>query len=298
MSLIVEGFESPELQERIQSSSAKKFIYELNFKYGLRVLTTQNGEFLMCPKDSDFVVTSVWEEDGDFNYRSPFYRKSRGRTTAERETIHSKKLSSLMATIARNGVVPDSLTVYESHRRAFSHAHSTMNDHFGRVRKPNDLSGEEVHSMVRAIVSGNTDNIDINFCKELLDKYDAVDKIKESRDSEVSRFFDDEVWCIGADRLDHIVIGSVRRVLIMQDKFDLVQVKPFKRYHSIHAREEFIAPLTMLKVSVQDKENQFFGNFIPARTEYYSDLDMITTCSSMVDNYNFAWAMMPCKTVN
>lgn len=99
MSLIVEGFASPELEEKIHSSSAKKFIYELNFKYGLRVLTTQKNtlyssevnEFLLCSKDSDFVVASVWENDGDYNYRSPYYRKSRGRTTAERETLHSKK---------------------------------------------------------------------------------------------------------------------------------------------------------------------------------------------------------------
>lgn len=81
-----------------------------------------------------------------------------------------------MATITKNSVIPDDSTVYENHRRAFSHAHSTMNDHFGRVRKPNDLSGEQVHNLVKALVSKNTDNIDMNYCKELLDKYNSIDK--------------------------------------------------------------------------------------------------------------------------
>jgi hypothetical protein len=39
MNLIYEGFETEQLSELINNSSAKRLIQELNFKYGLKVIS-------------------------------------------------------------------------------------------------------------------------------------------------------------------------------------------------------------------------------------------------------------------
>ena len=118
--LILDGFGSDLLVEQINASPTKKLIQELNYKYGLKVLTTtQNSEnythrpleFVVCHPDTGFAVAKVWTvQDGgetEYNYRSPYYTKERGSNQADRETIHSRKLSSLMATLKRNNVVSD-----------------------------------------------------------------------------------------------------------------------------------------------------------------------------------------------
>jgi len=86
MNLIYEGFETEQLSELINNSSAKRLIQELNFKYGLKVvdkvdahaLARNNPMSFLLAEPSGFMVAKVWvdKEDGHdvYNYRSPFYR--------------------------------------------------------------------------------------------------------------------------------------------------------------------------------------------------------------------------------
>jgi hypothetical protein len=110
--LIYEGFDSPALAEAIEKSPTKTLLRELEYKYGLKAIafsvSPYNKEIhFLVANPQGIAIANVWThtEDGDvvYNYRSPFYKKERGSDTADRETLHSKKLSSLMATLKRNG---------------------------------------------------------------------------------------------------------------------------------------------------------------------------------------------------
>ncbi len=124
--LILDGFGSDRLVEQINASPTKKLIYELNYKYGLKVLATTQLpeswgvrplEFVMCQPDTGFAVAKVWtiESAGEieYSYRSPYYTKERGNGREDKETLHSKKLSSLMATLKRNDVIADNDYIFK-----------------------------------------------------------------------------------------------------------------------------------------------------------------------------------------
>ena len=144
MKLIYEGFENEHLEHLINESSCKKLIQELNFRYGLKVISRfdenpllrRSYETFIMADPSGFAVARVWvdKEDGAdvYNYRSPFYRKERGSDSADRETLHSKKLSTLMATLKRNNVVPPSDGIINRFPAdCFNQGISTMDTHHG-----------------------------------------------------------------------------------------------------------------------------------------------------------------------
>lgn len=311
--LILDGFGSDRLVEQINASPTKKLINELNYRYGLKVLTTTQLpeswgvrplEFVMCQPDTGFAVAKVWtiESAGEieYNYRSPYYTKERGNDREDKETIHSKKLSSLMATLKRNDVVRDNDYLIKSAvEPVINDVESKIRESFGRGFKNNPFDGEGIHALLKALIGGSTNEIDYQQCKELLDKYEKIDRMREESVKEVDRFMGKEMLMIGADKLDHLVIGSVKREVIGEnkhgeDKCKYTIVKPFKRYHSAHEREDLIPMLTMLKVHTEGKANEWYANFIPRTTGFLQDLDVVLSCYRRPDEYNFQWVATPC----
>jgi hypothetical protein len=160
MNLIYEGFETPQLSESINESPCKKLIQELNFKYGLKVIDKIDGDprmryaptsYLMANANG-FAVAKVWvdKEDGVdvYNYRSPYNRKDRGSDSADRETIHSKKLSTLMASLKSNNVIPPPDGIINKYPAdAFNQGISMMDSYHGRDYKTHNFDADEIHAM-------------------------------------------------------------------------------------------------------------------------------------------------------
>lgn len=302
MSLILKGFESDALVEQINNSPSKRLIHEIHFKHGLKVLSEEEGKFLMCEPDTGFAVGKAWTEtEGNetvYKFRSPFYSKERGRNTADRETIHSKKLSTLMGTITRQKVIPTLGYLVHHHSECWSRGKSLLEQSFGKTEKQfNHLGAEQIHALLqRALgVSPNTKTyqLDTNICQELLDKYTRIDKIREEKQQEVNRFFENDFWCVGADGNNHLVVGAVKQVVV--NNFQIV--KPFKRVRNLDEYESLKPIMLMLKVHMQDKTDKFVADTIPQVSGFLSDLDVITSYSRMIDSYNFVWAMTPCSSV-
>jgi superoxide dismutase len=305
MSLILKGFESDALVEQINNSPSKRLIHEIHFKYGLKVLNEDKGEFLMCEPSTGFAVAKVWTatEDNEtvYNYRSPYYVKERGRSTADRETIHSKKLSTLMGTIKRQEVIPTIGYLVQHHSECWGRGRNIMEQSFGKTEKQfNHLGAEQIHALLQKAlgVSPNTKTyqLDTNICQELLDKYNKLDKIKEEKEQEVNRFFGNEFWCVGADNNGHLLVGSVKQIPTvstqrLRDAYQIV--KPFKRVCNLDEYENLKPIMLMMKVHMQDKTDKFIANTIPQTSVFLSDLDMIITYSFFLDSYNFVWALTP-----
>jgi len=308
MSLILQGFESDALVEQINNSPSKRLIHEIHFKYGLKVLGEDKGEFLMCEPSTGFAVAKVWATtDGGetvYNYRSPFYEKERGRNTADRETIHSKKLSTLMGTLKRQNVVPSIGRLIDQQAEVWHRGMSVMKETFGKANKSNaDLSAEQIHALLQHALGESPDtkkhNIDLNICKQVLDKYNKADKIVEERNKEVNRFFGSEFWCVGADGNGHLLVGSVKQIPAvatsnrLHDAYQIV--KPFKRVRNLDEYEDLKPIMLMMKVHMQDKTDKFIADTIPQASGFLSDLDMIISYAYFTDSYNLVWAMTPCS---
>jgi hypothetical protein len=309
MKLIYEGFETDDLSNAINESPAKKLIQELNFKYGLKVIDKLEAQnrwstlaFLLADP-SGFAVAKVWTDkecdDTIYNYRSPFYRKDRGSDSADRETIHSKKLSTLMATLKRNNVVPPSDGIVNKHPAdSFGQGISFMDAYHGRDYKQNNFSADDIHIMLKAILLGESPNdLNMNNCKEALDKWNNMDRIKVRKREDIERFFNKEFYAIGADKLNHLVIGSVKRMPRQgHDNYYFETVKPFKRVKELP--DELKAVMLMNKVHSEGKNvTNFFANTIPQANEYNPDLDLINVCVRHVDEFNLAWTLVPCSEI-
>jgi len=308
MSLILQGFESDALVEQINNSPSKRLIHEVHFKYGLKVLSENKGEFLMCEPSTGFAVAKVWAttEDNEtvYNYRSPFYAKERGRSTADRETIHSKKLSTLMGTLKRQNVVPSIGRLIDQQAEVWHRGMSVMKETFGKSTKQVDINADVLHALLQKALGVSPDTktyqLDTNICQELLDKYNKLDKIKEEKQREVNRFFGNEFWCVGADNNGHLLVGSVKQIptVSTQRLHDVYQiVKPFKRVCNLDEYENLKPIMLMMKVHMQDKTDKFIANTIPQTSVFLSDFDMIITYSFFLDSYNLVWALTPCSNV-
>lgn len=309
--LIYEGFEYPALAEEIERSPTKTLLRELEYKYGLKAIAFgtvpyNNNKSFLVVNSQGFAIANVWThiEDGSivYNYRSPFYRKDRGSDSADRETLHSKKLSSLMATLKRNNVVPPCYGTLLTHvHECFSQGAALLDSHYGSDYKQSNLSADDIHALLKKIFLGvNPDENIMDISKQLLDKFNVKDKIKETKQEDMKRFFDSEFVAVGADKLSHLLIGTVKRLPEENGYHKYETVKPFKRYIEIPEEYENVrAPLLMHKVVIDNKENNtvFYANIIPAVSGYNSDLDLITTMKSRVDEFNMVWTLIPCSTL-
>ena len=311
MNLIYEGFETEQLSELINNSSAKRLIQELNFKYGLKVvdkvdahaLARNNPMSFLLAEPSGFMVAKVWvdKEDGHdvYNYRSPFYRKERGSDTADRETVHSKKLSTLMATLKRQNVVPPiGGTLMKVCKESFGAGINQMEAHHGRDYKNSNFSADQIHLMLKAILLRESPSeLDLNKCKETLDKWDEQDRIKVKKHEDIERFFLNEFYAIGADKLNHLVIGSVKAMPRQgHDEYYFQEVKPFKRVKELP--DEFKAVMLMNKVHAEGKNvTKFYANIVPQASGYNPDLDLINVSTRPVDEFNYHWTLIPCSGI-
>ena len=311
MKLIYEGFENEHLEHLINESSAKRLIQELNFKYGLKVvdkvdahaLARNNPMSFLLAEPSGFMVAKVWvdKEDGHdvYNYRSPFYRKERGSDTADRETVHSKKLSTLMATLKRQNVVPPiGGTLMSVCKESFNAGINQMDSHHGRDYKNSNFSADQIHLMLKAILLRESPNeLDLNKCKETLDKWDEQDRIKVKKREDIERFFLNEFYAIGADKLNHLVIGSVKAMPRQgHDEYYFQEIKPFKRVKELP--DEFKAVMLMNKVHAEGKNvTKFYANIVPQASGYNPDLDLINVSTRPVDEFNYHWTLIPCSGI-
>ena len=311
MKLIYEGFENEHLEHLINESSAKKLIQELNFKYGLKVvdkvdphaLSRSSPTSFLLADPSGFMVAKVWtdKEDGHdvYNYRSPYYKKERGSDSADRETVHSKKLSTLMATLKRQNVVPPSSGMINKFpSESFNQGMGLMDAHHGRDYKNSSFSADEIHTMLKVILLGESPNeLNLNNCKEVLDKWNGQDRIKVEKRKDIERFFFNEFYAVGADKLNHLVIGSVKAMPRQgSDNYSYEIVKPFKRVKELP--DEFKAVMLMNKVHAEGKNvTKFYANIVPSESGYNPDLDLINVSTRLVDEFNPHWTLIPCSGI-
>lgn len=170
-----------------------------------------------------------------------------------------------------------------------------MEDSFGKVDKSfNHLGADQIHALLQKAlgVSPNTKTyeLDTNICQELLDKYTKIDRIKEEKQREVNRFFENEFWCVGADDNNHLIVGSAKQ---MDKEYQIV--KPFKRVHNLDEYEDLKPIMLMMKVHMQEKTDRFIADTIPQVGGFLNDLDVVIAYCRMIDTYNFVWALTPCS---
>lgn len=302
---ILKGFESEELEQTIKDSRVYPLIRDLCFKFGLKVLAesdlTGKQSFQLCLPNG-MAVGKAFVRDIDNNgslateycYRTPYYKKERGSSNDDKETLRSTKVSSLMATIGRVKAIPSVDKMLEKKMGKLSDAVEIMQQQMGNHNKATyELSADEIHALLCSVLgetpSGNHLTIDAIKCKKVLDKYNEADRVRVKKLEEVDRFFRNPFYMIGADLFGHFIVGKVK--VTGEKQYEIVE--PFNRYKDITERDDLIPVMTMTKLAYEDKYRMQNG-YIPVADKYDENLDAVFFYQGQATHYDYIWMATPC----
>ena len=301
---ILEGFATEELVGYLHNDAAFPLVRELCHKFGLRVLTyVQQGpgdirKFQLCLPNG-MAVGKAWakmESDAKYTYyyRTPYYRKERGRDHEDKETLHSTKVSSLMATIKRVGAVPSIPIMNDKKLRILEDAVGLLSGAMGNSGKTSsELSANEIQALLCAYLgetpNGNHLTIDAIKCQKVLDKYNEADKVAVRRVEETNRFFKNPFYMIGSDEYGHFLVGKVK--IVGDKQYEIIE--PFKRYKNITEREDLIPVMTMTKLAYEGKKD-LQGGYLPITDNYDENLDAVFFYNTRGTHYDCIWMVTPC----
>jgi hypothetical protein len=309
-----EGYQDEEAYEVLKSSPVFPLVRELEFKHGLKVLRK-------VQKDGAFSSDTVWQmvnksgiavckvfttnqggKDGnqlEYCYRSPFYVKERGDSRQDKETIRSIKISSLMATLTRQDVVPPMGDMVSKKLRNTKDAISTMKRALGDSNKSVNFNANEVHAILLMALGRNPNSewvkIDQNKCIETLDKWEEADRLAKVKQEESKRMFLNPFYMIGVDEFGDYLIGKFKLNPVSSEEYQYETVEPFKRYRTYEEVPELIPVMTMIKVAYEDKVGRKAG-VIPVADSYDEGLDTVFFYNTQPTHYDHAWMITSCPT--
>ena len=313
----LDGFGTEDELNELLASDVLPLVRELQFKYGLKVMgkvinvtypQTDKDSYMMCYPNG-IAVCKVWttkvggvkNDQLEYCFRTPYYAKSRGQDQSDRETIRSVKLSSLMATLKRQGVVRPRKDVTDEKVKHIKNGVHNLRKAMGDSNKQISFTADEVHAMLATLLGDSTDGIpvalDLHKCKNILDIYKEADRIRDVKIEESKRFFKNPFYLIGMDDYKHLLIGKFKMNVIHSDshKMEYEIIEDFKRVKSVDDYPELVPLMTMMKVSYENKECRRLGllNF-PIQDKYDEGLDAVFFYNTIPTSYDHAWMATPC----
>jgi hypothetical protein len=304
---ILDGFYSEELEQSLKDSDLFALVRDLCHKFGLKVLAEVDigggrQSFQLCHTNGIAVGKAFTRTNDDskleYCYRTPYYRKDRGRSNEDKETLHSTKVSSLIATIARVKAIPSVTDMLDKKMSKLGSAVEVMQSAMGsNYKSSSELYPDEVQALLCAFLgetpNGNHITIDTIKCKKVLDKYNEADRVAVKKLEEVGRFFRNPFYMIGADQFGHFIVGKVKIIGdIGERKYEVVE--PFKRYKDITERDDLIPVMTMTKLAYEGKGHKLQSSYIPAIDTYDENLDAVFFYEQRATHYDYIWMATPC----
>ena len=313
----LEGFGSEDELNALLASDVLPLVRELQFKYGLKVMgkvmnvgypQEDKDSYMMCHPNG-LAVGKVWtttsggvnNDQLEYCFRTPHYSKSRGSDQADRETIRSTKLSSLMAVLKRQAAVRSKKDLTDNKVKIVKSGVYNLRRAMGVSDKQNNFTPNEIHAMLATLLGESTDGIpvalDLNKCKNTLDIYKEADRIRDIKIEESKRFFKNPFYLIGIDDYHHLLIGKFKMTVIGNEslKMEYEVVEDFKRVKDIEDYPELVPLMTMMKVSYETKECRRIGKLnFPLLDKYDEGLDAVFFYNGSPTNYEHVWMATPC----
>ena len=325
MNYVYQNYLTPELETLLTENPAlNKFVRELHL-YGLyaydHAKVSESTSVYMCNTFGVHIakvrIGRVEDKDGgqvdEYIYHSHWYSKQRGRSDNDRKTLRSVKLSSLMATIKRNDVIPDlvkSQTILTDRASDFSSAIEQSVAPKIRGYKPShDLDSEVFHTFLKVYLGGESPDLllrlDRSKLQKILNNYNEIDRaVAERKQAVQDKLLSEEMYAIGVTNNGDYLVSKFK--VTPNNENDLViNVSEMKRVKSlIESNPEFIPLLTIHKAANENslelygpiKNNDNWALF--NRDAYDSNLDMIFT--SFVRGYDgdrVQWVVFPCSAI-
>jgi hypothetical protein len=222
--------------------------------------------------------------------------KERGSDKADKETIHSAKLSSLMGVLKAKRVIPSAVVMIDRKTKMLGAPVRYMRRSLGDSGKNINTNVDFVHALLAYYLHGETDSrglsIDRNECKNLLDKCDKADSIKRMKDEKCDAFFTNPFYMIGVDEFGDYLIGKMRMSPSNEIEAKVEIIEQFKRYKSIEEYPDLIPFMTMTKAVYENKQPVHYG--LPIVDEYNDSLDAVFFYDTRPTHYDHTYVVTPC----
>lgn len=296
MTLFLDGFENSTIRQQLTDSPALPLVREIVFKHGLRVARRTDSGWLMCNQYGIAVgkanCTKNPEGVQEYSWRSPYYLKERGSSRADKETIHSAKLASLMGVLKAKKVIPTAADMIERKMKMLGAPVRYLRRSLGSSNKDIHLPSDAIHALLAHYLHGDIDSrglsLDRNECKNILDKCDKADSIKRMKDEKANAFFSNPFYMIGVDEFGDYLIGKMR----IGEHTKVEMVEDFKRYKSIEDYPDLLAFMTMTKAVYESKHTMHGG--LPIIDEYNDALDAVYFYDTRPTHYDHTYVVTPC----
>ena len=301
----LEGFASEELINKLKDSREFALVRELCHKFNLKVLcfnqepSSQVG-WQLCHVNGLAVgkaFTRMNTEDKlEYCYRTPYYKKERGSSMGNRETLHSTKISSLMSTMSRVKAIPSITTMVSEKIKFVSDAKGYVKEAMGKSSKDHSaLTANEIHALLCSFLgespNGNHIAVDTVKCQNVLDKYNEADRVHLKKIEEVKRIFLNPFYMIGVDLFGHFIVCKLQ--LSGDDAKEYEILEPFKRYKDIAEYEALVPVMTMTKIAYEGKQ-RLQGGYIPVMDKYDENLDAVFFYQGAATHYDHIYMVTPC----
>jgi hypothetical protein len=276
MKTFVHPFAKKVSEEIVVLNKAFPLVREMAHKYGLSViamnetLSPELSSLFLAREDGIPVCKVFYMVDREsFAIRNCMVMKERGRTSEDKLTYFGKKVSFVMKTIEKEGLIPTTPLHFVTHvfGSQIGSGVDSFSESYGEVRKGSHLNGDIAHELIE-IALGNRhlstlSSESMNKVQYALDKYRAADKTREERKKEVTEVFSAPMWAIIYDSTDSFCIGKLNLTPHWGDgayttsaqSLDIQIVEPFKRVADVTDVPELIPTMTMLKVAVQQNDS-------------------------------------------
>lgn len=301
--IFYEGFEGS--MTELKSKDIFPLIREMVFTYGLRVVRETQKGWLLAHASNGIAVGKVFarlNDDGktEYCYTSPYFRKERGNSDEDRRTLRSIKISSLMTSIKKMKAIPSAKDMEEKKTSLLSKPITYMKRKLGDSRKRADISPDILHGLLAHYFGENPNSlglsIDQDICKNMFDKFNAADTLREIKSQRTTEFFCNPFYMIGVDEFGDFLIGKVQLASPLTDSNQYKMVEPFKRYKDIEeGYPELIPFMTMMKLVYENKD---VGKE-PKRGLLYSDeydeaLNAVFFYEGRTTHYDHTYIVTPC----
>lgn len=307
----LDGFRDEVAYKDLEASPVFPLVREIEFKYGLKVVRpaqirlgyhdTVTAWHMAYP--NGIIVCSLFVDTRDskveYCYRSPYYSKMRGEDREDKQTLRSVKVSSLMASLSRQCVVPSSTYVAVKKLKQIQSAVGIVQSSCGKAVKPNDFTTDELHAVLLMALGRNPENewvkVDTDKCQKTLDIWNQADKVRAKREEESTRLFTKPFFMVGVDGMGDYLVGKFKLSSISDLGVQHETIEQFKRYRNYTDVPELIPMMTMTKLAYEGKDLRMYGA-IPVGDMYNPDLDAVFFYNSTPSTHEHLFMVTPCPT--
>ena len=284
------------LHKIIDDSQVEKIVKWLHKTYGLqvyRIKETQadedsKGKGICMAYGDGFHVCELYartkeysslfpSEETTYYYVSPFNLRDRSSREYKNDTRASKGLTNLMNIIKK--IVPIEKSVNSKVTHRFCELKETIETTIqgASYKSRYELEDEMVHALLQRVLGGSKvieHKLDLEMASSVLIKWDSADATALARRTTSSQFLDKPLTALGVNKDGTYMIGTIQKDMFSITNEIYTILTPFKRISNLEEYPMVQAMVTMFSVVNETKDKCI--KFIPMRTEYNADLNVIS----------------------